>query len=68
MEESVIFFVIGLLLGYLIKLNHKSIPDDNQSTHRLEELERNIQYYKKLTRNLTAENQAIRESMQDQLT
>lgn len=68
MEESIIFFVIGLILGYLIKLNHRSIPVENQNSARLDELERNILYYKKLTKNLTAENQAIREQMHDQLT
>ncbi len=68
MEESIIFFVIGLLLGYLIKINHRGVPLENQNSARLDELERHVQYYKKLTKNLAAENQTIREQMQDQLT
>jgi hypothetical protein len=65
MEETVIFFLIGLLLGYLIKLNHSSIPVDEVLPQKLDELERQIQYYKKLTRNLSAENQEIRAAMRN---
>ena len=67
MEESVIFFLIGLLLGYLIKLNHTSLPKDDGLPQKIEDLERQIEYYKKLTRNLSTENQEIRVLMRDQL-
>lgn len=67
MEESVIFFLIGLLLGYLIKLNHTSVPKDDGLPQKIEDLERQMQYYKKLTRNLSTENQEIRAQIRDQL-
>lgn len=60
MENSIIFFLVGLGLGYLVKSNHASSGNDARYDGQIEELERQIKYYKKLTRDLTEENQAIR--------
>ncbi len=60
MENSIIFFLVGLGLGYLVKSNHASSGSDKHLESQVEELERQIKYYKKLTRDLSEENQSIR--------
>ena len=58
-----IWFFLGLLLGYGISANRKvgNIPKDlEKCTVELSQQEKDIVYYKKLTKNLVEENKELR--------
>ena len=58
-----IWFIIGLALGYSMGWNRKvgNIPKDlEKCTVELSQQEKDIVYYKKLTKNLVEENKELR--------
>lgn len=59
MIELLIAFLVGLVVGYIIK-NEKQMPDDGKLTNQIEKLEGDVAYYKKLTKVLVEENTDMR--------
>ena len=58
-----LWFFLGLLLGYAIGQKHKvnTIPKDLEKCNiELSQQEKDIAYYKKLTKNLVEENTELR--------
>lgn len=59
MIELFIAFIVGMVLGYVLK-SEKHIPLDNVLTNQVEKLEEDVEYYKKLTKKLVDENMEFR--------
>ena len=59
MIELFIAFIVGLVVGYIIK-NEKQTPDDDKLINQTKKLEDDIAYYKKLTKGLVDENTLMR--------
>lgn len=59
MIELFIAFIVGLVVGYIIK-NEKQTPTDDKLTNQIEKLEGDVAYYKKLTKGLVEENTNMR--------
>ena len=59
MIELFIAFIVGLVVGYIIK-NEKQTPEDGKLTNQIEKLEGDVAYYKKLTKGLVEENTNMR--------
>jgi hypothetical protein len=57
--ELFIAFIVGMILGYVLK-GEKQIPFDNISTNQVEKLKEDIEYYKNLTKKLVDENMEFR--------
>lgn len=59
MIELFIAFIVGVVVGYIIK-NEKQIPDDDKLIDQIKRLEDDVAYYKKLTKGLVEENTDMR--------
>ena len=59
MIELFIAFIVGLVVGYIIK-NEKQTPYDDKLINQTKKLEDDIAYYKKLTKGLVEENADMR--------
>lgn len=59
MIELFIAFIVGLILGYVIK-NEKQTPMDDKLANKIQILEDDVAYYKKLTKSLVDENMEFR--------
>ena len=63
-----LWFVIGLVLGYGIGLNHRltQLPDElEQCNAQRSQQDIDIAYYKKLTKTLVEENKELRRKTND---
>ena len=63
-----LWFVIGLVLGYGIGLNHRltQLPDELEQCHaQRSQQDIDIAYYKKLTKTLVEENKELRRKTND---
>ena len=58
MIELFVAFIVGLVVGYIIK-SEKQTTDD-KVTNQIEKLESDVAYYKKLTKGLVDENTHMR--------
>lgn len=59
MIELFIAFIVGLVVGYIIK-NEKQTPNDDKLINQTKKLEDDVAYYKKLTKGLVEENTHMR--------
>lgn len=61
MIELFVAFIVGLVVGYIIK-SEKQTTDD-KVINQIEKLESDVAYYKKLTKGLVEENTHMRERL-----
>ena len=59
MIELFIAFIVGLVVGYIIK-NEKQTTNDDKLINQNKKLEDDVAYYKKLTKGLVEENADMR--------
>lgn len=58
MIEIIVAFIIGTILGYVIRGEQKTTDDSAQP--KIDKLEEDVIYYKKLTKTLADENMEFR--------
>ena len=61
MIEIIVALIVGIILGYVIRGEQKTTDDSAQS--KVDKLNEDVIYYKKLTKGLVEENTAMRNEL-----
>ena len=61
MIEIIVALIVGIILGYVIRGEQKNTDDSTQT--KVDKLNEDVIYYKKLTKGLVEENTAMRNEL-----